>query len=193
MRNQLWNQKIVNEENLIHYYVKLGSVEETLNAIQHWDEDVNFPNKFHQYPLHFAAKDGDAKLVKILLQNGAKINCLSEDKSTPLHYAALNDNPQVDKIEAIKTLLEHGCQVDPKDSYGYTPFNYAVMFHEIEVIEELLNHGANANHANLDQDYFTPIHHIVSRGEIEATKILIEYGANVNAKVHIFFGSSVFT
>ena len=38
-------------------------------------------------PLHTAAKLGDAKIVEMLLKNGASVSCRSFDGKTPLHYA----------------------------------------------------------------------------------------------------------
>ena len=41
--------------------------------------------------LHFAAEKGHVDVAKVLIQNGADVNAVDENKSTALHYAALMD------------------------------------------------------------------------------------------------------
>jgi ankyrin repeat protein len=43
-------------------------------------------------PLHLAAIKGDIRIVKLLIEQGAKINALNHEHQSPLHKAALFNN-----------------------------------------------------------------------------------------------------
>lgn len=50
--------------------------------------------------LHYAAENGDTKMLLLLLEKGALVNCKSEGGATPIHLAAKDA-----KTEAIQVLL----------------------------------------------------------------------------------------
>ena len=59
-------------------------------------------------------------MVKLLIEKGAKINALTDNKSTPLHCAAYNNN----NAEVVKILIEKGANIKYNDTYWKTPFEY---------------------------------------------------------------------
>ena len=56
----------------------------------------------------------------MLLANGAQVNACDYRSSTPLHYAAWDNN-----IEVAKVLLANGASVDFGDEYNDTPLTVA--------------------------------------------------------------------
>ena len=63
--------------------------------------DVNKPRKMRETPLHGACMTGDVKLVKLLLDNGAKLDAKTVVLDTPLHTAAA-----FDKADVIRFLVK---------------------------------------------------------------------------------------
>lgn len=102
-------------------------------------------------PLHGAARDGDASLVKILLDRKADVNVRTyvedtedvNDNGTPLHQAVLNDNPVT-----IKLLFESGANPEEKIytangriTARMTAMRLAVGRAKILALEELIHQG----------------------------------------------------
>lgn len=56
-------------------------------------------------PLHSAANQGRAEVVRALLEGGAPVNAMSEHVSTPLREAIWSQNPNA---EVVRLLLEYG-------------------------------------------------------------------------------------
>lgn len=48
---------------------------------------MNFAAGNRVTALHYAALNGHANLVKLLLKNGANVNAVDRNNMTPLHYA----------------------------------------------------------------------------------------------------------
>ena len=97
-----------------------------------------------------------------LIKNGAETNITDFDGSTPLHYAAKNNN-----VELCTLLLDNGAKVNAADNTGQTPLHLAISsFEDIKDENEknqntnlcnlLLNHGADANAKDIYG--VTPLH-----------------------------------
>jgi hypothetical protein len=66
-------------------------------------------------PLMYAAYEGRADMVELLLSKGAEVNALSPNLSTPLMLAARNG-----RMEAVRLLLKAGAETELKNDQGYT-------------------------------------------------------------------------
>jgi ankyrin repeat protein len=67
-----------------------------------------------------ASLNGHAEIVKLLAENGAKLDLKSNDGTSALIFASQNGN-----IEIAKLLLEKGANPDLKDNKGKTALDYA--------------------------------------------------------------------
>ena len=67
-----------------------------------------------QTPMHFAAKNNNAEVVKILIESGANINNAQGNyEESPLHFAArYNSNAEV-----VKILIESGANINTQGNY----------------------------------------------------------------------------
>ena len=101
--------------------------------------DVNYGGKEDWLPLYIVADRGHAKAAYLLLEAGAKPDCIrKKDKKSPLHAASLRG---YGKVAAI--LLKKGANPNVKDKFGFTPLDYAGKYGHKKVAKVLLTKGAD--------------------------------------------------
>ena len=104
-----------------------------------------------RWPLHEAARRGDAELCGRLVWSGSvAVDATDEDAHTALHWAC--DGGHVD---TARTLLRLGAAVDVRNDDGATALHLACACEYTEVVEALLLAGADASAR--DEDGATPI------------------------------------
>lgn len=114
-------------------------------------------------PIHDAVRKGDeAKVIALLNQNPDLVSSRDKLGNTPLHIAALHDQPAIAAlliangadVNAHNTPLGHEViassylskKFDNQTAYGETPLTLALLsYHHKEMIELLLTHGADPN------------------------------------------------
>jgi ankyrin repeat protein len=79
--------------------------------------DINHPG---WTPLHYAATNGNTKIVKMLLDESAYIDAESPNGTTPLMMAA-----RYGTTEAVKLLIDEGADIHVKNQLGLTVLNFA--------------------------------------------------------------------
>lgn len=157
--------------------------------------------------LHWAAKCGQASIVKQLTSKGMDLNEKDTDGRTALDYAFdSNDDDTINllinrgkhmsrqdtaniqtvhysartgDISMIKKLNEKGSSLEARDSKGQTAIFHAVKGKQHATMKWLLENNVNI-HA-VDKQGFTALHIAAQECDLEAAKILLEKGANVNA------------
>lgn len=103
--------------------------------------------------LHIFVRNGDAKVVEMLLRAGVSVRSVNNQAQVALHRAQ--------SAAVLRLLLAHGAHVDVNsvDSDGYAG-------------------NTRPSHPFLSM---TPLHCIIRSGEAEAVRLLIDAGARVNA------------
>lgn len=81
------------------------------------DADVNKPG---WAPLHYAATNGQLKLMELLLEQHAFIDAQSPNGTTPLMMAASYGSP-----EAVKLLIEAGADLRMRNQKGLSALDFA--------------------------------------------------------------------
>ena len=129
------------------------------------------------YPLHAAAKSGDAKEIeRLLTEKICGVNDRNDYGGTALHYAAGNG-----QTECVKTLLKFGPDVnDCSLTLGSTPLHWAACYGNADCMIELLAGGATVDVP--DKNGLTQLHYAAKRGFRDCVDILLARGANANAK-----------
>jgi ankyrin repeat protein len=91
-----------------------------------------------------AARRGDLKEVKLIIEKGRNVNYIENlYRWTPLLWAI-----EQDRIDICRVLLDHGADVNQRAIDGLTPLLFAVSGSRIDIIKLLLIRGANVNHEN---------------------------------------------
>ncbi len=112
---------------------------------------VDEPGASENTPLHEAALNGDAALIRELINRGADVNALNDINSTPLLLDTMYDDVSEDDCYAVaEILLDHGADPTIANDEGNTPLHGAVMRNRLRIVELLLEHGARLNAVNND-------------------------------------------
>ena len=122
-------------------------------------------------PLYWAATNGHADVVRLLLDAGADLDKADVDGETPLYWASVKDHRDV-----VKMLLDAGADPDLANNKDEkTPLYQAAESGLEEVVKLLLHAGADPN--KHDEEGITPIYKAVQNGHMEIAKLLIKGGA----------------
>ncbi|EAX94081.1 hypothetical protein TVAG_195430 [Trichomonas vaginalis G3] len=90
-----------------------------------------------------AAHEGNTKLVQLLIENGANVQCKNDDNQTILHYFA-----NIGNLEGVKLAVKY-IDVNAKNILNETPLHCAVENCHLEVIEYLCKYpGIDLNAKN---------------------------------------------
>lgn len=169
---------------------------------------------FGRSALHCAASvlqpnQASEALVHALIERGADVHGLDDQKNTPLHLAARHDC-----VGMIQALLVHGSEPNARNEHGQTPLHVAVgrgnravclslikagseinaqnltgqtalhaaacFTDSTDLLVMLLQHGASVHVSN--QLGRTPLHLSVMEGETRGLACLLKEGAAVNAR-----------
>ena len=122
-----------------------------------------------------AVEQGDRAAALRLIQKGANPNLAGADGTTPVMWAATNDD-----VELVRALVKAGANVNAKNHFGTTALTEASIIGSAPVINVLVKAGADPNTRNPEGE--TPLMAAARSGKLDAAKVLIEAGADVNAK-----------
>ncbi|TKA53391.1 hypothetical protein B0A55_13432 [Friedmanniomyces simplex] len=122
-------------------------------------------------PLHQAAVTGQSAMCELLLERGAQVDGLDDERSTALHYASACGSGA-----AVQVLLRGGADVTLKQRHGLTPAHWASHKGHTEVLGLLLSYGALVD-ARAEEGA-TPLHLAANRGHLAAVRVLLEKGAD---------------
>ncbi|KAK6836360.1 hypothetical protein PG987_006855 [Apiospora arundinis] len=129
-------------------------------------------------PLMKAARDGDADVLKLLLDGGANVNASDTVGRTALSWASSKGQDIV-----IKQLIDRGADIEAVASSVYgcdcTPLGLALEDGRNTTVKLLLDLGANIDPKN--GWGFTPLQRASEKGYVDIVKQLLDRGADINA------------
>ncbi len=139
-------------------------------------------------PLYLAAKEGHLRIVKMLVEHGAKV-----DGNDPTALNAIVLAAGAGHKSVVSYLLEHGADVNSGHPSGNAALAYAVSGYRDDMVEFLLAHGAKpdglsfggynlrSTRSSMDVQSGTPLHRAVANKNRAIAELLIRAGASVNA------------
>lgn len=125
--------------------------------------------------LHYACDVGRLDLAKIMIEQGAHIECEALDGSSPLLLAIYGG---FDPLIAL--LIEKGAQIEHSNHLGMTPLMMSAKRRYSEITLFLISKGANINAQ--DKQGNTPAMLATDQMAIEVVEILLKSGADTALK-----------
>jgi ankyrin repeat protein len=139
-----------------------------------------------------AAKSGNIKAARLLIQHGADINT-RDIEGTPLQMAIHNNRPisgnltedrKLNETMAV-LLVESGAKLQ-EFSFGNTDLHLAAIRGFADLVRALVRHGADVNAVN---DYgHTPLYYAARHGHRKAAAALLAAGADKSAITETNYG-----
>lgn len=134
-------------------------------------------------PLRLAASQGSLECVKILLANGAEVDCLDVKAQTPL-FAAVSAG----HFDCVRELLKAGANPCGSVYNNCSPVLVASRDGKVKILKELLDYGADANIRSKKTPKGTisstsstgPLYLAAVYGHLECFRILLLHGADPN-------------
>ena len=130
-------------------------------------------------PIFSAVEQGQLKVVKFLLDHGARVDVRPAGSPslgrTPLLAAASTGQKAIAEL-----LLANGADIKARDNMGLGALHLAAEKGFLTVAELLIARGAEVNAVDNDGD--TPLHSAARSGQPEMESLLIKHGAEVNAR-----------
>lgn len=133
--------------------------------------DPGAVNHQGETPLMLAAQEGNGKVVKVLLENGADANFGVGEENVRSALSRAAENGKADIVEA---LLAAGAKVDHEAMWQTVGGKGAAR---LKIVNALLDAGADPNGGR----HITVLMHAASDASPEVVQRLIEAGADVNA------------
>lgn len=138
------------------------------------------------FPLMYASRDGDLKIVELLLKNGAKSDTcpgthIYWDNYPPFYYAIENKQFDVDsQFEVFKLFIESGCDVTQK--MGSSLFTYPIVssakFGCLDIFNFILEKGVDVSVK--DYEGKSALMYFCSSNNYEMIIKLLDKGAVIN-------------
>ncbi|OAA71494.1 Pfs, NACHT and Ankyrin domain protein [Cordyceps fumosorosea ARSEF 2679] len=134
----------------------------------------DFKDYKHRTPLSWAAQDGRAGIVKLLLQTVTSINDLDGGGRTAFSRASENGHEAVARL-----LIDKAADTNAIDKIGWTPLVWALVKGHEAVARLLINGGANVEVT--DGRGSTALFLASEKGYKAVMELLIDKGADINA------------
>ena len=149
-----------------------------IRTLLRYGADLNAP--IRQPPLTRAAMMSNEEVVRLLLDNGAKLDQCDRNGETALSYAI-----ECNKLGVARLLLEYGAHVDAVNFSSPSPFICAVLTNQSAKVRTMLEDGADPNE-NLNSTISGESHSaLYLAATIPESRtiflMLLKYGADVNA------------
>ncbi|KAJ8386825.1 hypothetical protein AAFF_G00166200 [Aldrovandia affinis] len=167
-------------ETPLHYCARVGNtdvLQEMLSSVRpSWlQQAINRHAKNGWSPLLLAAERGHTEVVRILLQNHARVDVFDEHGKAALHLAAERGHEEIADV-----LLARKAFVNAKTKLGMTPLHLAAQGGSAGLVRMLVEaHAASIDALSLSKQ--TPLHLAAISGQLDVCSSLLNMGADISA------------
>jgi Tfp pilus assembly protein PilP len=125
-------------------------------------------------PIHYAASEGDAASVKLLIDAKSRLNAWTNIGLTPFANAALGGHTAI-----IQMFLANGIKVNDVDRNGNTMLHAAVWGNNLECARKLIELGADVNRMNAEGE--RPLDDAQKKERVAMIDLLTSKGAKTSS------------
>ncbi|KAK1785501.1 hypothetical protein P4O66_018863 [Electrophorus voltai] len=167
-------------ETPLHYCARVGNdavLREMLASVtsSRLQMAINKHAKNGRSPLLLAAKRGHTAVVRVLLENSARVDVFDEEGKAALHLAAEQGHDDVADV-----LLSHKAFVNAKTKLGLTPLHLSAQAGSAHLVRLLVEaHQASVDALSLTKQ--TPLHLAAISGQLDVCSSLLNLSADVTA------------
>ncbi len=158
---------------------EVGVVRELLQT----GADVDLAQGDGMTALHWAAKNANVELARLLVENGAAVQPITRIGAyTPLHLAS-----RVGNADLVRLLLEAGSDANrptTEEAGATSPLHFAAASGSADAVRALLAGGGKLNAVETAWGQ-TPLMFGASRGRSEVTRVLLEAGADPSIQTNV--------
>lgn len=137
--------------------------------------DLSVKNKIGMTLLSHACMKENARLVKLLLENGVDVNQLNDDQTTALYWSIRQGG-----LLNCTNLISHGADVNRANDDGCTPLMQASMYGVHSVLLCLIQNQANLNAK--DKNGKTAMMYAAERNNCVAIDEICKAGGNIEIR-----------
>ncbi|KAL0961929.1 hypothetical protein UPYG_G00333500 [Umbra pygmaea] len=167
-------------ETPLHYCARVGNtgvLQEMLDSVlsSRLQIAINKHSKNGWSPLLLAAEKGHTEIIRILLQNHARVDVFDEDGKAALHLAAEGGH-----LDIADILLSHKAFVNAKTKLGLTPLHLAAQNGSASLVRLLVEkHLASIDALSLSKQ--TALHLAAISGQLDVCSTLLNLRADITA------------
>ncbi|MFH0975409.1 MAG: ankyrin repeat domain-containing protein [Spirochaetota bacterium] len=174
--------QIHNDETQLYQACIRGDIEET-NRLLKSGASVNERNtgvfEKDSTPVFGAIYSGNEKLVKLLIDHGAKINIYGNDNQTPLHAAAYWHRPRIAEL-----LIKQGAKVNAVSSGDQYKLKAGTALHvaterAVHSMDEMMR-IRDIYKSECENDKYYKILKAMFKDSVDVIRILLDNGADAN-------------
>ncbi|ROI69406.1 Ankyrin-3 [Anabarilius grahami] len=167
-------------ETPLHYSARVGNtavLQEMLSNVptNQLQTAINKHAKNGWSPLLLAAEQGHTEVVRVLLQNDARVDVFDEEGKAAIHLAAEQGHQDI-----VDILLSHKAFVNAKTKLGLTPLHLSAQSGSAQLVRLLVEtHQASVDALSLRKQ--TPLHLAAISGQLDVCSSLLNLKADVTA------------
>lgn len=162
-------------------YAVIGNKKACYDALRSHGAGVDFQDVSGLSVCHWAAAQEAHKMLKYIIEGGARWTLIDNTGRTALHWAALAESTKVVKAITTKIVVDERELVDHQDNDGMTALHWAAVHSKPKHISLLVR--AEADSTLLDAEERAPLHWACDSEDATSAKVLLTLdNAPVNSK-----------
>ena len=172
-------QTLQSKDTPLHYACRSNFHEAVKYLVEEKSGNFTLQNSNGELPLHIACTNVSFKLVELLSNYGADLNCRTLTGDTPLNEVCKVDTYYSDRRKQVVQFLVENKHCDPncQNNAGMTPLHYACKQNAREIVLYLLSTGKVGPSVTTkkNSDGQTPV---MLTDDIEIIRELLKHGAD---------------
>lgn len=142
--------------------------------------DLNNKDKYNNYLLTYAIINNHFDLIKVLIENGARIDIIDQEGYTILYYII-----RFNYFDILKYILDYNDScigisiVNLIDKHGYISSYYAIKYNNIDALKLLIKHNLNLYIKDYTNGY-NILHQALYSRNIDIIKYIIDQDISIN-------------